>query len=712
MSDLISELDPLLNPRSIAVVGASSNPGRVGGRPIAYLLSHGYKGKIYPVNPKYKEVQGLESFPDLSAIKGEVDLVISAVPGKMIFDVFDQCEKKGAKSIVVFASGFAELGGEGVERQRRITEFAKRTGIRICGPNSPGFVNPAMNVVATFSIFGEVIHKFKPGNVGIVSQSGGLLGSLINRVMDTGAGISFAVSTGNEGDLTVTDFMEYLVDDPKTTVITAFIEGIRNPDQFLSVLDRALEKGKPVVILKSGRSEKGSKAVASHTGAIAGSSETFHGIFRQKGVIPVYDIDDLSAVTAFFAFSSAPEKKGVGVISTSGGAAGILADLSDEEGLDLSPLSDATVEKLSEILPVYAVSPVNPMDMTGQAYNEPEVVEKLYDIYITEENFGSTVFLLSTLGGHMTTLFAEGILAAAKKTRKPVVVLLLAGTMSDEINEIFKKNGITVFRTAANCIRTLRAAYEYNQTRLRFQSKPEDNLVDPDAKKEVEALIAGRSGALSERESLAVLACCGIPTVKSRLAPTTEEAVTIAGEMGFPVVLKIESPQISHKTDAGGVEVGIKTESELKEAFERIVSNAKAYNPKAEISGVLVQEMADMDGRELLMGVNRDAQFGPQIVFGLGGVLVELLKDISIRLAPLSRPEAEAMVKEIANYRILEEFRGMGRADIDAVVDTLVRLSWLAADFSSKIKEIDINPILALEEGKGVCAVDALVVLA
>lgn len=698
-----------MRPRSVAVVGASTQPGSVGERPIRYLKRHGYKGRIYPINPKYSEIAGLTCYPSLLAVPQEIDLTLLAVSVDRTFQVLEDCVQKGVRTATVFASGFAESGGEGVALQARIKAFCRATGLRVCGPNCIGTINIKDGIAATFSNVAER-EAFIPGAVGLVSQSGGLAGSILDRAQDKGLGLSFVVSAGNEADLEVADYIDFMLSDSDTRVIMAFVEGFKNGVRLREVAARALEIGKPLVILKAGRSEKGKRAAVSHTGSLAGSDEIIDALFRQKGVIRVNDLDELVDTASFLALSPLPEGNRIGVLSLSGGAGVIMGDKCEENGLDLVDFSPNTKEALRRIMPSYG-NISNPFDPTAQGYGgggSLEVARFSLETLLGDETLDTIVAQLPTVSGEHAASLAREVGNSRKLARGGYAALCTAGASSEPAHRVFQQSGIAYFTSFTNCFKAIRAGYTYSR-RLKTRSIPATLAIPPGTSQAASKYLETMGATGTEYESKALLSLYGIAVTAETLTTNLTEAVAAANRIGYPVALKVQSPDIPHKTEAGVIRLGINNADEVAAAYSAVLDSACRWNPRARVLGVLVQEMVPLE-TEALVGMVTDAQFGPVIAFGLGGVFVEVLRDMAYRPVPLCETDAREMIEEIKGYRVLQGVRGKPPADVEALVDVLLRLSCLATDLHEGISQIDVNPLAVMGAGRGVKAVDALVV--
>lgn len=709
MQTTAEELRSFFYPQSVAIIGASSNLDSISGRPIKYLANNGYQGKIYPVNPKYSEIAGFRCYPSVADIPEEVDLAIVAVSVQRMFDALEECAARGVKNAVIFTSGFAEVGEDGRQLQERLANLARTSGMRICGPNCIGTVNLPGQVVASFS---PVFEKtgYKPGPVGLVSQSGALGHGLFTIASDAGLGFSYVISSGNEVDLTVADYLHFMIEDPNTRVILVYLEGWRDGAEFFNLARQASRQSKPILVLKVGRTQVGSKAAISHTASLTGSHAVYAALFRQTGVLMANDLSDLVDMALAFVPGKIPTGNGLAVVTASGGAGILMADHAEDHGLVLPELDGTTKEELLQIIPPFG-SAMNPVDVTGQILHDTTLFRRAMNILLADPRIHMVTVMLTTVTGQLAQQLVTDIAAVAAATDKPVVVTWSgAKGLAPEARQLLKDQGVPCYDTPGQTARALGALVRYGQfmrknrgDAARAASCIRQSPGDTGWLQEIP------SSALTERQSKKLLQSYGIPVTREDLATTAKEAGDLAEKLGFPVCVKIESKDIAHKTEAKAIRLNLSTREEVEAAFREVTANARAYSPAAEIRGAVVQEMVGK-GIEVILGVNNDSPFGPVIMFGLGGIFVEVLKDVSCRIAPLTREDAEEMISEIKGYPLLQGVRGEPPADVDALVGTLLRLCELAFDLRGEIKELDINPLIVLPRGQGVKVADALVI--
>jgi acetyltransferase len=583
--------------------------------------------------------------------------------------------------------------------------------MRICGPNTNGLLNLHEKISLGYSFAQEVAI---PGKLGYVSQSGALLSATVPRFTSRGVGMSYFVGAGNQADLEVFDYVRYLIDDPNTDAIAVYVEGFKDAQKFPDVAKLALDRGKPIAMLKVGRSELAAKAAKSHTGSLAGSDAVVDAVCKQNGIARVNDFDELIAVSSVFLKCKPPKGNRIGIVSSSGGAIGMVAD--SAIGLDLY-FTDVTAKTKAEgtkVLPWYGEFK-SPFDIAGagsKATQEIDLARAGVNFVINDENVDILLAIISPMDRRGTQNYIQAIVEASNVSEKPVILFSPMASLREEEAEIFARGNIPLLTDTAECVKALDALIKFSRTLKRHRESkgvtgPSISVNVKDIEKGLQKL--GRK-ILSENESKELLSRYGIPVTQEALAGSSEEAVKIATKMGYPVVLKVDSPDIPHKTEANVIKTGISNKSGLINAYKSIISNAKKFAPKGKVRGVLVQEMVS-NAREVIVGLSYDPQFGPVIMFGLGGIFVEVFKDVSLRTAPLSRADAEDMIKEVKGYETLKQFRGKPEADVEGIVDVLMKLSRLAVDLGDVLSEIDINPLMVLDKGKGAKAADALVVL-
>ncbi len=701
----LDSIHKMVNPRSIAVVGATERM-QYGGRFLSSVLRARDRVRVYPVNPRYEELMGVPCYPSVGDLPESPDLVGIIVPYHRVIAVLRECAEKGAGSAIVISAGFAERGTE--ERrvlQEELGVLARETGVRISGPNCLGIANVRDNIWACSTSSVTDVDMIG-GNVALVCQSGAsAFGPFLSRAVARRIGYSYIVSTGNEADLETTDFVRYLLDDDDTRVIAMFIEGFKDPRKFLEVAKMAAEKGTPIVAIKIGRSEPGTVAARSHTAAITGADEVYEAAFRQYGVIRVHDWDKLLEVSQLLADGRAPKRHGVALVSHSGGVCSLTADVFGQAELELPGLTDHARDGINDILQGFGWA-ANPADITGHANRD--TVAPIMEYMINEPEVGALVVASSASEAQ-----AQHIVDLRAGHDELVAFLYTGNELGESTGlETLRNAHIPVFHSPENLAYALRQLHDYHSWRKgRMRSGfARARPASPDVLATAEELLSSHRGALGEHEAKKLLDLWGIQTTLERRASTVEEASVAAREIGYPVVLKVESPDILHKTEAGALRLDIRDAEMLRLAYDEILRNAREYAPSADLRGVLVQETV-RGGVEVIVGVTQDPQLGPVLLYGLGGVLVELMSDVAHRVCPITRWDAQEMVDEVKGSRLLKGFRGRRRGDISALLDTLMKLSDLAVNLRDRVQEIDINPLAVLPEGEGVKAVDALVTI-
>ena len=696
-------LRPILAPASLAVVGASRTPGTIGHEIVASLVRCGFTGAVYPVNPRAKAICAIPAYPDIEAVPAPVDQAIIVVPKELVQEVAEGCARKGIPGLVVISSGFKEVGGDGIERERRLTEFVRGRGMRMVGPNCMGVLNanPAISMNGTFA------PSLPPyGKVGFVSQSGAMGLSVLDYAREYGIGISQFVSVGNKPDVSGNDLLLAWEDDPDVEVILMYVENFGNPGKFLTIASR-ITRRKPIIVVKSGRSLAGARAASSHTGALAASDAAVDALLAQAGVLRAGSIEELFDLAMAFAVQRPPRSRRTAVLTNAGGPGILAADACEANALELPDLAPETVARLAPLFPAEA-SIRNPLDMIASA--TPQGYRAALGALLEDPGVDAALAIfvppLGVTQGDVSLAIAS---VAEEHPAKTVFGVLMGYRGLPQGKATLHEAGIPAYIFPESAARALAAMCRWREWCERPGSPVETLPVDTGrARRVVDAAAAAGQRRLAEDEALELLAAYGIGIARGELATTAEQAVAHAERMGYPVVLKIVAPSIIHKTEVGGVRVNLGEESEVRRAFEQIVQGARSAQPGAIITGVLVQPMVQ-NGRELIVGMTRDPVFGPLVMFGLGGILVEILRDVSFRIAPFGRGEARRMMGEIRGARLLDAVRGAPAADRGALEDVLLRVSRLAIDYP-EITELDVNPLMAMPSGA--VAADARVMLA
>jgi len=701
-----TDLERFFNPRSIAIIGASRDFMTISGQPLKHLQSHHYQGRLYPVNPRYPEVGGVKCYASLAEVPETPDLVLILVNASRVADMLRQCGEKRVPYVIIFSSGFSEMGGEGVRLQQELSEIARSHDIGVIGPNCQGMMNVADGV---FAGFGSVFFTdYEPGAVSMVSQSGGFGFSVMNLSSKDG-GLPFRqmVTTGNEIGVSTLDFIDYFIQDPKTRIIAGYLEGAKDARRLPEIGQKALAAGKPILMWKVGNTEQGQKAAASHTANLGGAMALYKAAFRQHGIIQVEDIQDVVDYGRAFGSGRLPEGNRLAIITISGGAGILMTDECIGRGMRMAELAPATVAKLREFVPSFG-SLNNPVDVTAAIFNDLSLINRTLQAIVDDPGVDCIAMINASLQGEIAKKIAAEIVAVAGRTDKPICIAWSArDVMAPEAYAALDAARIPHYKSPVRCGRAMAAVSWYAEVKRRNEARRGEKPLAI-SKPAAAGILAGRSGDVAEHAAKRVLAEYGIPVTGEALATSRQEAVAAAKRIGYPVAIKVQSPDISHKTEARAVRLGIATGSELEAAYEEVLANARAYQKDARIEGVLVQEMVQ-SGVETILGVTNDPLFGPAVMFGLGGIFAEVLKDVSFRLAPVTPAVARDMIEEIAGYPLLAGARGKPPADIAALADAIVRLSALAMDLKDRVSELDINPLFVFAEGEGVKAADALI---
>ena len=692
----------LLSPRSVAVIGASADPKKTTGRPVAYLQKHGFKGKIYPVNPKVDAIGDLICYPDIAALPDVPDVAVVLLGAERAHLAVKELSARGCPAAIVLASGYTETGEEGAQRQRQLVEAAG--SMRILGPNTIGLVNLTDKIVLSPSGALEM-DDFPIGSIGVVSQSGGILGSLLSRAAARGVGLSKLISTSNEVDLELADFIDHLADDPTTSVIALYVETVRNPAKFAAACLKAARNGKPVVAFKIGRSEAGAKAAVSHTGAMAGADSMYDALFKQVGVIRAKSFADLLDIPAALATKRALRGKRVAILTSTGGAGTLVSDDLGVAGFETPAPDTATADALRALQTgSEAVLDRNPIDVT-LAGLRPDLLRGAINALLASPSYDALVIIVGSSSLAMPELLAGAIQECLPNSDKPV--LAYVSPHAPEIGALLTQRGVPAFAAAESCTAALAGMLHASGFAPAAPTR-----VAPD----LEELPPLPTGSLDEAQAKSLFTHFGVPCAAERVVTCTAQAEAAARELGSRVVLKILSTEITHKSDVGGVAVGLTPEN-IGTRMQQMSSDVQA---RAGIrpAQFLVQEMVG-GGTELILGVHRDA-LGTAVLLGMGGVTAELFKDTTMRLLPsdgnkqigLSHMEAISMAKDLKTWPLLDGFRGRPKADVNALADAIVAFSWMAAQLGERLVEAEINPIFVLPEGHGVRAADGVVVLA
>jgi acyl-CoA synthetase (NDP forming) len=687
----------LINPRSVAVIGASADPTKTSGRPIAYLRKHGFEGAIYPVNPKADTIAGLKCYPDVASLPETPDVGIVLLGARRAHLAVRELAERGTAAAIVLASGYTEIGSEGARRQDELLEAAGK--MRILGPNTIGLVNLTRNIPLSASSALEMEH-FPTGSIGVVSQSGGIVGSLLSRAAARGIGLSTLISTSNEVDLDLADFVDFLASDDSTKVIALYVETIRNPQKFRAAALKAGQAGKPVVAFKVGRSESGARAAVSHTGAMAGADQVYDALFKQTGVIRAERFSDLLDIPAALSTARKLQGKRVAILTSTGGAGTLVSDALGLAGFETPAPDLETAERLRALeTGDHAALDRNPIDVT-LAGLEPDLLRGAIRAVLASEQYDALAIIVGSSSLAAPDLMASAIKDCLPDSDKPVIAYV--SPYAPHITAIMNQRGVPAFTEPESCAAALGAMLKARNTHC---------LAPPSARTAPIPVPDFPSTALDEAEAKQLFSCFGVPSVRERIVANTGEATVAADALGPQVVLKLLSREIAHKSEVGGVAVGVSSDTIAAKLHEMHDSVQLATGRAPE--HYLVQEMVS-GGVELILGFHRDP-LGTAILLGMGGVTAELFKDTTMRLLPvggaLSRDEALAMMRELKTWPLLDGYRGRPKADTEALADTIIAFSNMVAQLGDRLVEAEINPLFVLPAGLGVLAADGIAVL-
>ncbi len=691
----------IFEPRSIAVVGAAREEGKLGYIVLRNLITSGYEGDLYPINPKADEILGLKCYRSVKDIEGPVDLGVFLVKGALVPRLLKESVEKGVKAAIIISAGFKEIGKEGAELERQVMEIVRDNGIRVLGPNCLGVINTFQNMNATFTA-----NYPGRGPLAIISQSGAICTTILDWNQKAKVGFSRFVSVGNKVDIDEGDLIEYIGKDEETKVIGMYIEGSDSGKKFMEKAKEA-SKRKAIVTLKSGRSSSGARAASSHTGSISGSDSVWDAAMEQAGVIRAKDMDELFDYCLAFSKLPMPKGEGVVIVTNAGGLGVMSADACNDHGLTMAKLDEATVEKLREGLPREA-TPYNPVDIVGDA--KTERVRFAVETILDDDSCDCLAAIFGPNDVIDFMAIAEVLADCQKRWNIPIIASFIGGVQVAPGVARVMELGIPNYDIPDRAMRAISTFMKYWKRRNTLKDQEPANVKGDRgrARSVLERVIANDRHALREDEGKELMAAYDIALPKEGMAATPEEAVDIADRIGYPVVMKVSSPDILHKSDVGGVAVGLQTPEEVGEAFQSILENSRSRIPDVWVDRVSVQQM--VSGREVIVGVNRDPQFGPVITFGLGGIFVEILKDVTNRIAPLTDSDAEEMISSIRGYPVLLGARGSEPADIDSLKEVILKLAQIAIDHP-EIAELEVNPVIVGNRGEGSWAVDALVTL-
>ncbi|MFC1677080.1 acetate--CoA ligase alpha subunit [Planctomycetota bacterium] len=691
-------IEKFFNPKSVAIVGASEKKGKVGSEILASMIKAGYEGEIFPVNHKADTLHGLKCYRDIEAIGQIPELVIIVIPANYVHSVMRQCAKIGVKSVIIITAGFKEIGAEGQKLEQQVIEIARQNKIRVIGPNCLGVIVPSAKLNASFG--GDLP---KTGSIGYISQSGALLAAILDMANANGIGFSNLTSIGNKADVDELDVIKTLGCDENTKVIAGYLENIADGNAFVREAE-VISQDKPIILIKSGGTSAGAKAASSHTGSLAGGETAYEAVFERSGIIRCNSIKQQFDYAQAFANQPLPAGKSVAVITNAGGPGIMAADSIERQGLDFASLAEETIEKLATFLPP-AANMQNPIDILGDALADR--YQFALDVVLDDPNVDTVLLLLTPQAMTEPVETAKAVVKIAqKKNKKPVLVSFLGAGKVQQGIDILREGKIPQYDSPESAVETIKVMTRY----LKWRSRPKRVVkLFPVNRRKVETIVEKHLRQdireIGETEAKEILEAYGFLTPKGSIAATAEQAVNIAEQIGFPVVMKIWSPDIIHKSDVGGVKLGLKSVQEVIDAFDLMMFRIPKKMPNAHILGVLVQQMCT-GGKEVILGMNRDERFGPLMMFGMGGTMVEVLKDVSFYLAPLTAEEAKQMLVNTRTYKMLKGVRGQEAVDIDAIAEGLQRLSQLVTEFP-QIQELDINPYVVGPEGTVPIAVDA-----
>lgn len=699
------EFDRLFQPSSVVIVGASPNKRRISGQPLDILVKGGYRGAIRLVNPNYDAIDGLACHPTVTALPDVPDVALIAVAAPRVAAVLEECGRKGIRFAVVLSSGFAEMGEAGLAQQAELARIADRHGIVLIGPNCQGVMGIADKFRLGFG--GPFGIDYRPGGVSLVSQSGAFGNAILMLAEEQGVGFRRYISSGNEVSLTSLDIIEQFIADPLTDVVAAYVEGYRDARRLVEIGRTALAAGKPILAWKVGNSDAGARAAATHTANLAGAPALYRAAFRQAGIIQVNDVDELADCARAFSGRVAAKGHRVGIVTLSGGAGIAMADRCAELGLDVVPFSPSVQDGLRGVLPAFATAQ-NPLDLTAGIGDDLAAIVHAIGVVASDAQVDMVALALAATSGAMAETLAGEIVRLARQAKKPFFVAWNArAANAARAYTILDDAGVPRLLTPGRCARAMAALADFSRSR-RALAAPCPERKSRGIVPALAAELAGADAVLSEHRAKRVLRAFGLAATDERLATSAEEAERFAQAIGYPVAMKVQSGQIAHKSDTGGVRLNLDSGPAARAAFDAIAAAARRHMPDAQIEGILVQEMV-VDGCETIVGVLDSAFFGPVVMFGLGGIYAELLNEVTFRIAPVSLAEAHAMVREIRGFGVLDGARGRPRLDVDALAQAIVSVSEMAIELSGVVAELDINPLFVLPAGQGVKVADALI---
>ncbi|MBN1137710.1 MAG: acetate--CoA ligase family protein [Anaerolineae bacterium] len=696
-------LDMFSSPRAVAVIGASRDPAKLGYNVLHNIVQYGYaqRGAVYPINPNAKEILGLKCYPSVLVVAGAIDLAVIVIPSRHVMNALIECGEKGIKGAVIISAGFREMGQEGWHREREIVSVARRYGMRLIGPNCLGVIDTISGLNASFAV-----GMPRQGTIALMSQSGALCTSILDMALADGVGFSRFISLGNKADLDEIAFIKEWADDPHTRVIIAYLEGIGDGVEFVRVAGQ-VSRHKPIIAIKAGTTSAGSRAVSSHTGTLAGLENAYEAAFRQSGVIRARSVQELFDFSIAFARQPLLQNARIAIVTNAGGPGIMATDACELAGLQLAPLEAETTASLRSLLPP-AASVLNPVDVLGDA--QADRYEQTVSLVLNDPNVGGVIVIVTPQIMTQVEATARVVGQLSKERKKPILGCFMGREAVAQGVQILNEHAVPNYPVPERAVASMAAMMAYRRWRLRPAAQLETFAVDQDRVRHALQRVRDEGRVMmGDAEAWEILEAYGIATPKTRLARSPDQAVRLAQEIGFPVAVKIVSPDILHKTEVGGVQLNVATDKDVRKAYDLMVYRAGQYVPGAEIWGCLVQEMI-VGGKEVIVGMHRDPHFGPLMMFGLGGVYVEALRDVAFRLVPFDRRDAREMIGEIRAASVFRGVRGENASDVEALSEALLRLSQLAVDFP-EILEFDINPVTVFEDGHGIVGIDPRLVL-
>ena len=692
-----NSLQTMFRPKSIAILGASTNPEKIGGRPVRYLKHYEFDGPIYPINPNATEVQGLTAYKSIRDVAGDVDLALIVLPAAIVLQGIRECAEKGVKSVVIFSAGFAETGDEGHEAQLEMSRIAEQAGMRIVGPNCMGIAAFDHNMIITF---GVSMMNMTPvlGPVSIVSQSGAFGSVAYAESRQRQLGVRLWATTGNESDVNVADCLNYYVEDAETKVVLMYFEASRDGAKLVAGLEAAKRARKPVIAMKVGSSDVGAEAALSHTNSLAGSDSVVDTVLTKYNAYRAYTLDEFFDIGYACTSGLFPDGNRLGIVTISGGVGILMSDYAVKLGVDVARLSEAAQAKVRDVIPFAGTR--NPVDITGQAVNQPEILEQCLDIMIEE---GEHDVIIVYFAGLTSLEFLQNAGLIRIREKHPTAAIIVSVVMDEDTRKVFDNLNYLVIPDPTRAVRAAAALMQMGRGYAKAERPAPPSLSS------LPVPIALPGEMPNEVEAKRILAQAGVPVVDERLATTAGEAGRAAREIGFPVAMKLVSTDIPHKSEIGAVLLNVGDEVAVRDGFDTLMERAQTAQPDAKVDGVVVAPMIS-GGVETILGVKVDPAFGPVVVFGLGGIFVELLNDVTQRLAPFGVEEAHEMMREVKGFPLLDGARGAPPADVDALAEALSKLSVFAHENADSLESIDINPFLVLPKGEGAFAVDALII--